>query len=266
MSRSDKKRSPRGERIYNRLRQWSESETPRRTRVSAQDVLDRHEARRSRRAEKSERRQHRHWSVYASSGILVAAVITVAVSGTISPTSRSEEIKSLQGQVSSSRQQLEALPASDQARRNVTDVEKAADAVVSLQNEYWGWRTSTDTKDETRAQRIHSDLGKHLPEAAAVRWYAPLVPNGDGTYSPMGADRYSWERTTVYEVRQAGKVPVMWLCKDSEGTLLAWVQASWDPVTKRFIEVRSGVTSQGNAHLVSDDTAHVNGTENGGAA
>ena len=91
-----------------------------------------------------------------------------------------------------------------------------------------------------------------------MRWFSPLFKDASGKVVAMPADQYQWESVVTYGVTDTSALPVSWLCKSSDGTLLAWTTATYDASTEAFSDVRTGVTSAGARLLISDDTAHAN--------
>ena len=75
----------------------------------------------------------------------------------------------------------------------------------------------------------------------------------------MPADQYKWESVVTYDVTDTSALPIAWLCKGSDGTLLSWTTATYDAGSGTFSKLHTGVTSAGARLLISDDTAHANG-------
>ena len=151
------------------------------------------------------------------------------------------------------------MPDVEGAKVAVNALQENSQKVADLQNQYRGWSTTTSDADAKRVADLHAQLSELVPDKAAVRWYAPLAKGVSGQTSALPADQYKWESVVTYGVTDTSTLPIAWLCKGADGTLLAWTTATYDATSGTFSAVRTGVTSVGARLLVSDDTAHENG-------
>lgn len=244
---------------YTRLTRWAKSPTPRPARKSAQDLMN---ERARKKADRKQKRLQKTRSVRLSTmvGVVLALVgISVGLFGARAyPADRTAEIQELTAQVEQARSAQSGVPNTTSARTAVSALQENSRKIADLQNQYRGWLTSTSDADAQKVADLHTRLSALVPSTAAVRWFSPLVKDSSGKTTAMPADRYQWEDMVTYDVTDTSALPVSWLCKSSDGTLLAWTMATYDANTGTFSQVRTGVTSAGARLLVSDDTAHAN--------
>ena len=149
------------------------------------------------------------------------------------------------------------------AKKAVSALQEKSQKVADLQNEYRGWEPSTAAaqaqQDAQKSKRLYDSLAQLVPTKAAGQWFSPLVKDGSGGTKPLSADQYKWESVVTYDVTDTSALPIAWLCKGSDGTLLAWTTATYDAGSGTFSKLHTGVTSAGARLLISDDTAHANG-------
>lgn len=248
-----------------KLSEWAKTPTPKTHWKSGQELADELERKRAQRAEKKahddgDGKKHRIDLKIAAGLGLAAMGIVIAIVGTQSaPIDRSTEIQTLTAQVAQAQQASEVVPDVEGAKAAVNSLQEKSQQVADLQNEYRGWSTSTSDADAQRVADLHTRLAEFVPDGAAVRWYAPLAKDASGQTSALPADQYEWESVVTYGVTDTSALPIAWLCKSSDGTLLAWTTATYDAASGTFSGVHTGVTSAGARLLVSDDTAHENG-------
>lgn len=249
-----------------KLSEWAKTPTPKPHWKSGQELADELEQKRAQRAEKKAQGKdsdgkNRRIDLKIAAGLSLAVMgIGIAIVGTQSaPIDRSAEIQTLTAQVAQAQQASEVVPDVEGAKVAVNSLQEKSVQVADLQNEYRGWATSTSDADAQRVADLHARLAKLVPDKAAVRWYAPLAKGVSGQTSALPADQYEWESVVTYGVTDTSALPIAWLCKSSDGTLLAWATATYDAASETFSDVRTGVTSAGARLLVSDDTAHENG-------
>ena len=249
-----------------KLKAWAKTPTPKPHWKSGQELADELERKRAQRAEKKAHDNDgdgtkRRIDLKIAAGLGLAAMgIGIAIVGTQSaPIDRSAEIQTLTAQVAQAQQASEVVPDVEGAKAAVNSLQGKSQQVADLQNEYRGWATSTSDADAQRVADLHARLSELVPNGAAVRWYAPLVKGASGQTSPLPAGQYQWESVVTYGVTDTSALPIAWLCKGSDGTLLAWTTATYDAASGTFSGVRTGVTTAGARLLVSDDTAHENG-------
>ena len=248
-----------------KLSEWAKTPTPKTHWKSGQELADELERKRAQRAEKKAHDdgdgKKRRIDLKIAAGLGLAAMgIGIAIVGTQSaPIDRSAEIQTLTAQVAQAQQASEVVPDVEGAKAAVNSLQEKSQQVADLQNEYRGWSTSTSDADAQRVADLHARLAELVPDGAAVRWYAPLAKDASGQTSALPADQYQWESVVTYGVTDTSALPIAWLCKGSDGTLLAWTTATYDAASGTFSGVHTGVTSAGARLLVSDDTAHENG-------
>ena len=249
-----------------RLSEWAKTPTPKTHWKSGQELADELERKRAQRAEKKAHDndgdgKKRRIDLKIAAGLGLAALgIGIAIVGTQSaPIDRNAEIQALTTQVNQAQQASAVVPDVEGAKAAVNSLQEKSQKVADLQNEYRGWATSTSDADAQRVADLHARLSELVPNGAAVRWYAPIVKGTSGRTRPLPADQYQWESVVTYGVTDTSALPIAWLCKGSDGTLLAWTTATYDAASGTFSGVQTGVTSAGARLLISDDTAHENG-------
>jgi len=248
-----------------KLSEWAKTPTPKTHWKSGQELADELERKKAQRAEKKAHDdgdgKKRRIDLKVAAGLCLAAMgIGIAIVGTQSaPVNRSAEIQALTTQVAQAQQASEVVPDVAGAKAAVNALQENSQKVADLQNQYRGWSTTTSDADAKRVADLHAQLSELVPDKAAVRWYAPLAKGASGQTSALPADQYKWESVVTYGVTDTSALPIAWLCKGADGTLLAWTTATYDATSGTFSGVRTGVTSAGARLLVSDDTAHENG-------
>ena len=249
-----------------KLSEWAKTPTPKTHWKSGQELADELEQKRAQRAEKKVQSKdgdgkNRRIDLKVAAGLSLAVMgIGIAIVGTQSaPVDRSAEIQALTTQVAQAQQASEVVPDVEGAKVAVNALQENSQKVADLQNQYRGWSTTTSDADAKRVADLHAQLSELVPDKAAVRWYAPLAKGASGQTSALPADQYEWESVVTYGVTDTSALPIAWLCKGADGTLLAWTTATYDATSGTFSGVRTGVTSAGARLLVSDDTAHENG-------
>lgn len=249
-----------------KLSEWAKTPTPKTHWKSGQELADELERKKAQRAEKKAHDNDgddtkRRIDLKIAAGLGLAAMgIGIAIVGTQSaPIDRSAEIQTLTAQVAQAQQASQVVPDVEGAKAAVNSLQEKSQQVADLQNEYRGWSTSTSDVDAQRVADLHARLAALVPDGAAVRWYAPLAKDASGQTSALPADQYQWESVVTYGVTDTSALPIAWLCKGSDGTLLAWTTTTYDAASGTFSGVQTGVTSAGARLLVSDDTAHENG-------
>lgn len=243
------------------LVEWSRTPTQKPKRKSGADVAEEWERRRAEKEQnpKEGSRSRVGLKVGASLGLAALGIGIAAVGMQAKPVDRSAEINELNAQISSAQHIQQAVPDANTAKKAVSALQEKSQKVADLQNEYRGWKTSTAAADEQKAKRLHESLAELVPTKAAGRWFAPLVKDGSGGANPLPADQYKWESVVTYDVTDTSALPIAWLCKGNDGTLLAWTTAVYDAGSGTFSQLHTGVTSAGARLLISDDTAHANG-------
>lgn len=248
-----------------KLREWAKTPTPKPHWKSGQELADELERKKAQRAEKKAQGgdddKKPRGDLKIAAGLSLAVMgIGIAIVGTQSaPIDRSAEIQALTAQVEQAQQASDVVPDVEGAKEAVNALQENSQKVADLQNQYRGWSTTTSDADAKRVADLHAQLSELVPDKAAVRWYAPLAKGASGQTSALPADQYKWESVVTYGVTDTSALPVAWLCKGADGTLLAWTTATYDATSGTFSGVRTGVTSAGARLLVSDDTAHENG-------
>ena len=248
-----------------KLSEWAKTPTPKTHWKSGQELADELERKKAQRAEKKAHDdgdgKKRRIDLKIAAGLCLAAMgIGIAIVGTQSaPVDRSAEIQALTTQFAQAQQASEVVPDVAGAKAAVNALQENSQKVADLQNRYRGWSTTTSDADAKRVADLHAQLSELVPDKAAVRWYAPLAKGASGQTSALPADQYEWESVVTYGVTDTSALSIAWLCKGTDGTLLAWTTATYDATSGTFSGVRTGVTSAGARLLVSDDTAHGNG-------
>ena len=248
-----------------KLREWAKTPTSKPHWKSGQELADELERKKAQRAEKKAQGgdddKKPRVDLKIAAGLSLAVMgIGIAIVGTQSaPIDRSAEIQALTTQVEQAQQASDVVPDVEGAKEAVNALRENSQKVADLQNQYRGWSTTTSDADAKRVADLHAQLSELVPDKAAVRWYAPLAKGASGQTSALPADQYKWESVVTYGVTDTSALPVAWLCKGADGTLLAWTTATYDATSGTFSGVRTGVTSAGARLLVSDDTAHENG-------
>lgn len=249
------------------LIEWSRTPTEKPKRVSRSDVAEEWERRRAEKEQKSgdkdSTRSRMGLKVGASLGLAALGIGIAAVGMQVKPVDRTAEINDLNAQISSAQHTEQAVPDANVAKKAVSALQEKSQKVADLQNEYRGWQPSTAAaqaqQDAQKSKRLYDSLAQLVPSKAAGRWFAPLVKDGSGGANPLPADQYKWESVVTYDVTDTSALPIAWLCKGSDGTLLAWTTAVYDAGSGSFSNLHTGVTSAGARLLISDDTAHANG-------
>lgn len=248
------------------LNEWSHTPTPEPHKRSGSDVAEdweRRKAERDERGGEGVKRRRMSFNTVAGLGLAVLGIGIATVGLNSGPIDRSAEIDNLNAQISSAQHTEQAIPDVGAAKKAVSVLQEKSQKVADLQNEYRGWQPSTAAaqaqQDAQKSKGLYEALAQLVPSKAAGRWFAPLVKDGSGGAKPLPADQYKWESVVTYDVTDTSALPIAWLCKGSDGTLLAWTTATYDAGSGTFSQLHTGVTSAGARLLISDDTAHANG-------
>lgn len=247
------------------LIEWSRTPTEKPKRTTRIDVAEEWERRRAEKEQSSgeNTRSRVGLKVGASMGLAALGIGIAAFGMQAKPVDRSAEINDLNAQISSAQHTEQAVPDANVAKKAVSALQEKSQKVADLQNEYRGWQPSTAAaqaqQDAQKSKALYEALAQLVPSKAAGRWFSPLVKDGSGGANPMPADQYKWESVVTYDVTDTSALPIAWLCKGSDGTLLAWTTATYDAGSGTFSKLHTGVTSAGARLLISDDTAHANG-------
>ena len=234
------------------LIEWSRTPTEKPKRTTRIDVAEEWERRRAEKEQgsKENTRSRTGLKVGASMGLAALGIGIAAFGMQAKPVDRTAEINDLNAQISSAQHTEQAVPDANVAKKAISALQEKSQKVADLQNEYRGWQPSTAAaqaqQDAQKSKALYEALAQLVPSKAAGRWFSPLVKDG-------------WESVVTYDVTDTSALPIAWLCKGSDGTLLAWTTATYDAGSGTFSQLHTGVTSAGARLLISDDTAHANG-------
>lgn len=139
--------------------------------------------------------------------------------------------------------EFDSIKESDVTTKEVeAEVFSAADAgtkVADLQNLY------RSTVDVEGIETIASSMDKYLDKESLnwrVPWYA-------GRVSRTGV---KWKFETTYSFTEKS-IPVLWTCRDANGTLLAYATGNYMSATKLFADVSVNTTAVGANSILPED-------------
>lgn len=154
---------------------------------------------------------------------------------------------------------LQALPSTQRAERGAVLASQAAARVADLQNDYRITAAYGPGSDRTLGvatylgRNIRPYFASSVDVAVSDAWYLLSedqdVPTGTG--DPLSFESgFTWSVAQTGLVDADGGMPVTWVAREvsaegGSGTVLAWVEATYDLERNVFIDVNQWVTADG---------------------
>lgn len=270
------------EELATRLGRWAKAKGPRREKVTAQDIMDRAQARRERREAAAQGRPPRDLGATAravAAVLMAVAAIALFVLAQADSSAHSAQAAELDRRISELR--AEVSDAQGEARAATFDpqagaatlegAEEAAQRVAELQTEYHGLRLTTEVDEDGVGQlvgaedydRVQGELKglfaeeTQLGEALdpTLQWFLMWDEVEPGTWERSPGDAYAWTSPRAWTILDGSTVRVVWqLHEAATGNMLGWATATYRAETGRFDDVRLGVTSYGEARIAPTDS------------
>lgn len=272
-----------------RLAQWARSRdaTPR-TKLTAEDILERQEAKAAaKQAKRQQRDEQRKSNPSRTVGTLARrSVIAVCLLGAIGFGVASElgsgphsakmaeldgEVGTLSGQLTSAKEEVKAVSVDPkQAMASMEAAQEAAAEVARLQTQYAYHPLTTAAGPDGTAiivgekefKAVNAELRKLFSEGSqnsakldpTLMWYQ-MWDYKDGKWVVAEGGDLVWSSPKVWSVIDADTVRVNWQGRETAtGDLMAWATAEYDAISGTFSKLRLGITTQGQARIPPTDS------------
>lgn len=280
--------------LAERLRAWSKDDShKKRTKVTAEDILARQEARKSARETKEAqgavpKRSAGVMSRRVLAGALVLAAFGVGIATSSAEQAHAERMVELEGrltqltdELTDAREESEELELDPEAAADaVREADDAASRVSDLQNQYHFVQVSTEVNPDTGVaelvgqeeyQAIHDGLAEEFSEASqtsggwdpTLQWFLMWDEVKPGQWETAPGEDYTWSAPEVWSIVDNDTVRVVWqLHEVSTGDLLAWTTAQYHADTGVFDTVVTGTTAQGAKRIAPTDSGMAGNSDN----